>query len=347
MRDVLEEVTAWRRAGREVALATVTKVWGSAPRPLGARMALSTAGEIAGSVSNGCVEGAVVEEAQAVLATGVPKSLSFGVSDETAWSVGLSCGGEIEVFVERLGPALFEPLAAALAEDRLVVAVTVLSGEQAGRRLLAFPDGRREADVEPGPLAEALDRLAAEGLADLTSKRVAITTTGGSCDALVEVFLPPPQLVLVGAAHVAIPLVALARVLGFRTVVVDPRRAFATPERFPHADRLLVEWPAEAFAGLNLHESTAVALLSHDLKLDVAALIALAGKPVRYLGALGSKKTHAKRVAAATEAGLPSGEVARLHAPIGLDLGGRQPEEIALSILAEIVAVFHGRGGQA
>ncbi|HEX4955115.1 MAG TPA: XdhC family protein [Thermoanaerobaculia bacterium] len=343
MRDVLEAVTAWRQAGREVALGTVTRVWGSAPRPLGSRMALSSAGEIAGSVSNGCVEGAVVEEAQGVLATGVPKSLAFGVSDETAWSVGLSCGGEIEVFVEKLGGELFEPLVAALTEDRLVVAVTVLSGGQVGRRLLAFPDGRRATDLASGPLADALEGLAVEALSGLVSKRVAVTTADGSCDALVEVLLPPPQLVLVGAAHVAIPLISLARVLGFRTVVVDPRRAFATPERFPHADRLLVEWPAEAFAGLNLHQATAVALLSHDLKLDVAALVALAGQPVRYLGALGSKKTHAKRVAAAREAGVAAEELARLHAPIGLDLGGRQPEEIALAALAEIVAVFHGR----
>jgi xanthine dehydrogenase accessory factor len=322
MREIAADVALWLAAGRAVAVATVVKVWGSAPRPPGSKMALTADGGLAGSVSGGCVEGAVIEAAAEVLATGVPRRLAFGVSDETAWSVGLSCGGEIEILLERVRAedtpgspgGLFREALEAVQARRLTGLLTQLSEPALG--------ARRRLSRDEAAACLAGEAPASEGFLDL---------------------LPPPKkLVLVGAVHAAIPLVTLARALGFETIVVDPRGAFATPERFAHADRLLRAWPEEAFAELELDESTAVALLSHDLKLDLPALRLALARPVRYVGALGSKKTHAKRVVAMREAGLGEEAIARLRAPIGLDLGGRSPEEIALAVLAEIVAVWNG-----
>lgn len=343
MREVLSAIEQWRSDGRAAALATVVKVYGSAPRPLGARMAVSSAKEIAGSVSGGCVEGAVVSEALKALESGQPKLIPFGISDERAWSVGLSCGGEIEVFVEPLSnPELLIQLNESLARERSCVLCTGLQGDLAGKSLLVWPDGSEPAGEIAGAEREALVSTALDCLKSQRCSRVALQTERGDLDFLIEPFPPLPRLIVIGAVHAAESLVSYARILGFRTWVVDPRSAFASPERFGHADRLISDWPDRALKPENFHESTYVAVLSHDDKLDNPALKMALGSPCRYIGVLGSKKTQAKRRAALLEMGVPESALNRLHAPIGLNLGGRRPEEIALSIAAEIIAVRYG-----
>jgi xanthine dehydrogenase accessory factor len=349
MRDVLGEIERLRREGQGVALATVVEVWGSAPRPVGSRMVVSSAGEMAGSVSGGCVEGAVFEEARQVLAGGGPRLVRYGVTNERAWEVGLSCGGEIEIFVEPLEPAgaraeVFRRLKDALEADRLAILATVLSGPGAGRQLLVEPGGASLGDLGSAGLDEQVRSRVTELVSSLRSAKVALPAGSETVEVFLEVHAPRPQLVVVGAVHVAIPLVSLARALGFRTVVIDPRGTFATRERFPHVDRLCVEWPEEAFRDVRLDQGTYVAALSHDPRIDVPALRLALRSPARYVGALGSRKTQAKRAAALEREGVPPEAIARIHSPIGLDLGGRRAEEIALAVMAEVVAVSHGIG---
>lgn len=351
MRDVLPQIDAWlagdEAAERRIAIATVVKVWGSAPRPPGAKMAVNAAGGIAGSVSGGCVEGAVVQEAESVLEGGQPKLVSFGVSDDDAFAVGLPCGGTIEVFVEPLGDEedAEARLRRRVAESRITGRAVVLGGDAFGRQALLEPgagaDGgapRLRGSLGAPELDDAARRAAAGAFRDFACRRLELERG----DLFVEVHPPPKRLVIVGAVHAAVHLVTLARVAGFETIVVDPRSAFATEERFGHADRLVREWPAEALEDLGVDENTYVALLSHDLKLDVPAL-EVALPRARYVGALGSSRTHGKRLERLAAAGVDGPIVERIHNPIGLDLGGRRAEEIAVSVLAEIVAVSHGK----
>lgn len=352
MREFLDSVARWRADGKRVTLATVVSTWGSAPRQPGAVMAVSSERDLAGSVSGGCVEGAVIEAAGEVLAAGEPRLLHFGVSDEEAWAVGLSCGGKIDVFVEPLretgeGAELHERLAEGLAADDLLAQATVLSGAGIGRGLLIWPDGRTVGGLASGALESRAAEIAAELFPVFGSRRASVEVDGDEVDLFVHVHAPRPQLVVVGGGHVSEHLVRLAAELGFHTVVIDPRAPFATPERFAAADRLIQEWPQRALAELDLHEGTSVAVLSHDMKLDVPALEAALAGEVRYVGALGSKKTQARRAAALREAGVPEERIARIHSPIGLDLGGRRPDEIALAIVAEIVAARHGKASDA
>lgn len=341
MHEFLPTLMQWQREGKSIALATVVHVWGSAPRPIGSKMAVSSAGDLAGSVSGGCVEGAVFEAASEVMKTGSPRLLRFGVSDEVAWSVGLSCGGEIEVYVEPFAPA--PSLLDALSHDRTVVLATVVAGPGLGRQLLLDPDGVQLAGDLGGTSVNAQAQVHASALLPAFGCGKAVATTpSGPVTLFVETLGPRPQLVVVGAVHVAIPLVHMAGLLGFRTVVIDPRPVFATSARFSHADVLLAEWPDEAFTKVALHDRTAIAVLSHDLKIDVPALVQAFRHRLVYIGALGSKKTQAKRRAALLEAGVGDDEIARVRSPIGLDLGGRRAEEVALAIMAEIVAVTNG-----
>lgn len=352
MRDLIDDIDRWRTDGKGVALATVVSVWGSAPRPPGSVMAISDTGNMAGSVSSGCVEGAVVEEARGVLADGRPKLLTFGVSDETAWSVGLSCGGEIQVLVESwdrretngVGPAL----RTCLHEDRAALVATVVGGDaqagiEVGAQRWVDDRGTLVGTLGNASLDAELDARAASFLA--AQKSVRWTPEGApSADVFVAVHAPRRSLFVIGAVHVAIPLVHFAKTLGMQTVVVDPRTAFATHERFAHADVLDTRWPGEALEAAGLTAGSHVAALSHDLKLDVPALAAALRSRARYIGALGSRKTHAKRVEALREQGFDDADLGRIHNPIGLPLGGRRAEEIAVSIIAEIVAVQHGGG---
>lgn len=365
MREVLSEIEGWFDEDRRVAVATVVDVWGSAPRRPGAKMAISSEREIAGSVSGGCVEGAVVAEAETVIETGRPKLLTFGVADEDAWEVGLSCGGTIRVLVEPVDSEsdVWRRLEEVLDAERVAVRVVGLAGDALGKELLVCfgaegedaEDIGRDAETTTGSLgSEALDRAALaaarEARQSFASGSRILTPDGGpeeeGVEVLIEAHTPRPCLILVGAVHVAVHLVHYARELGFATYVVDPRSAFATKERFRHADGLLVAWPEDALPRLGLHENTYLAVLSHDPKIDLPALELALMSPVRYLGALGSKKTHARRVAALREKGFDDERIGRIHAPIGLELGGRRPAEIALAVAAQMVAVAHGADGR-
>jgi xanthine dehydrogenase accessory factor len=335
MRDILDDVERWVSEGKAVATATVLETWGSAPRPAGGKMAVNADGGISGSVSGGCVENAVVEAARRTIATGVPQRLKFGIADDTAWGVGLACGGSIEVFVERLPSELFPELRDALRQERPAAVATVVAGtsERLGKKVAVFSDGRVVGDA--GPYAADAARAALAGGA---SRRI---PSDGE-ELFVDVLAPSAKLVIVGGVHIAVSLVTLAKAVGYRTILVDPREAFGNAGRFPHVDRIVNAWPDRGLAETGVHAGTAIAVLTHDPKLDDPAILAALRSPAFYVGALGSQRTQEKRRKRLLEAGATEQELARLHGPIGLPLGGRSPEEIAMAIMAEIVAVRHG-----
>jgi xanthine dehydrogenase accessory factor len=301
-------------------------------------MAVRDDGLIAGSVSGGCVESAVVEASADVVRTGVSRLLEFGVSDETAWAVGLACGGKIKVYVERRSE-LQDAFADRWKRGQAAAMVTLVSGAPGvlGGQMIVDTDGRAV-----GSLGGLLELARAEAVAALSQGASRLVPMDGA-EVFIDVSLPPTTLVVVGGVHIAVALTSLARELGYRTIVVDPRPAFGNSERFPHVDRILASWPDEAMGQIGLGPSTAVAVLTHDPKLDDPALRESLPSTAFYVGALGSKATQAKRKKRLLEAGLSEAQVARLHAPIGLDLGGRSPEEVALAVLAQVVAVRHGR----
>lgn len=340
MRDLLPHIDRWRGQGQQVAAATLVQIYGSAPQPLGARMVVSAGGEMAGSVSGGCVEGALVQEALDVLATQRARLVEYGIADELAQSVGLACGGQIAVYVEpwRSDNTLVAAYEQALRDAAMVALITVVRGPHTGRQLLierSKPPQGTLGDAELDGLAVA---RAAALLARQQSELVPLDTTEGPSAIFIDVQPPPPKLILVGAVHIAIPLITFAKVLGFHTTVLDARAAFATPARFAHADRLQLGWPADALPGLGVDESTYIVVLTHDEKIDDPALFYACRSPARYVGALGSRRTHAQRVARLCAQGLIEAEVSRIHAPIGVDIGARKPEEIAVAIAAELVA---------
>lgn len=324
---VLEAARRWQRESGGAALATVIATWGSSPRPLGSQLAVSGDGRFLGSVSGGCVEGAVVSLAKEVVAQGAPRRAEFGVSDEEAWSVGLPCGGRIEVYVERAGgPALSaSTLARLLGACRGQEPVARVTELASGAESLVAPDGR----ASGAALSERAYTAAAEAL---RRDKPALIEDGRL---FVRPYNPPARLVIVGATHIAQSLAPMARLAGYGVVIVDPRRAFAAPERFPGFP-LLVAWPEEAFAGIGLDGRTAVVTLAHDPKLDDATLkLALAG-PSFYVGALGSRRNQEKRRERLRAAGVDEEALKRIHGPVGLAIGALSPAEIAVSILAEI-----------
>ncbi len=330
MRDILPDLERWNGEGRPIALATVVETWGSAPRPPGGKMAATADGRIAGSVSGGCVENAVVEAGKKTLSSGKAQLLHFGVSDDTAWSVGLACGGSLDVFVEKLDPAFFTSVRDALAAQKSVAVATVIRGP-------AAEVGRKLALVEDETTVGSIDDAAAAEVRAALSARASRRVTLGERELFVDVILPAPRLVIVGGVHIAVSLVTLAKALGFRTILVDPRESFGNAKRFPHAAEIVNEWPDKALERLSPDASTAVAVLTHDPKLDDPALLASLPGRAFYVGALGSKRTQEKRRSRLLAAGLPEAALARLRGPIGLPLGGRSPEEIALAILAQVV----------
>ena len=336
MRDLLPDIDTWRAENKSIALATVIQTWGSSPRRPGAKMALTPEGNITGSVSGGCVEGAVFDTGLDVLKSNRPQLLHFGVADETAWEVGLACGGSIDIFVKPLDMEIFSPLRATLVDETSAVLVTVVRGpdELLGREMLVREDGQVTGTVED-PLNEQVEDLARETLARGGSRRALLNE---DVEVFVEVISPPPTLIAVGGVHITVALMALAKTLGYRTVVVDPRSAFGNETRFPYVDQLIQSWPQEAFQRIPINRSTAVAMLTHDPKLDDPALKIALPSAAFYVGALGSKTTQAKRRQRLLEDGLTQGQLDRLHGPIGLEIGAGTPEEIAISIMAEIVA---------
>ncbi len=323
--DVLATAASWRAGGRDVALATVVGTWGSSPRAAGSHMAVAGDGAFVGSVSGGCVEAAVVEAALEVIRTGECRSLSFGVNDETAWEVGLACGGQVAIHVDPVRDALLPELLRALERKRAAVVATRLDG---GEQELLFP---LEADAEARSGAWPVDAARRALLDDLPA-----TVSDASGEVFLRPYNPPVRLVVVGAVHIAAPLARMAATTGLEVHLVDPRTAFATDERFPGL-HLVRAWPRKALEELRPDHRTAVVTLTHDAKLDDPALVAALATPAFYIGALGSRRTHAKRLARLREQGVAEDAVARIRAPVGLDIGARTPAEIALSILAELV----------
>jgi xanthine dehydrogenase accessory factor len=286
------------------------------------------------------VEGAVVQEALAVLASGRPRLVEYGIADELAVSVGLACGGTIGVWIEPLRPT---PFVEAVRAARLAAQVTVLKGSNCGAAMTILGDGTVAGSLGDGKLDGEARAFALQAMASQRAERLTVAAEYDTVELFVDVEAPPPKLIVVGAVHIAIPLVTFARVLGFHTIVLDARTAFATPERFGHADVLRTGWPADVLPELDVDEASYFVVLTHDAKIDDPALLFACRSPARYIGALGSRRTHADRVARLKEAGLTDAEVARIRAPIGLDIGARRPEEIAIAIMAEIVAAANGK----
>jgi xanthine dehydrogenase accessory factor len=336
MRDILSDLDRWHEDNKSIALATVIQTWGSSPRAAGAKMALTPDGKITGSVSGGCVEGAVLEAGVETLKTNKPQLLHFGVADETAWDVGLACGGSIDIFVKPLDAEFFKALRSMFVEEHPAVIVTVVRGpdELLGREMIVQDDGK-----VIGTLGVNLDKsalnLARETLGQGESRREQLNDF---TEVFLEVILPPPTLIAVGGVHITIALMALAKTLGYRTIVIDPRSAFGNFERFPNVDQLIQAWPDEAFQQIPITRSTAIAMLTHDPKLDDPALKIALPSSAFYVGALGSRTTQAKRRQRLLDEGLSETQLNRLRGPIGLEIEARTPEEIAISIMAEIVA---------
>ena len=327
MEEILREVDEWLAAGDDVAVATVVGVHRSAPRPPGAKMAFSSSGRMAGAVSGGCVEGAVVEAAQEVIAGGPPRLLHFGIADEDAWDVGLPCGGEIDVWVERYEAG---PFADAARGGERAAQVTRLTD---GAKLFVHADG-----ATSGDLGDAA-RAAAEELMWLERSEV-------RGELFVDVVFPAPRLFVFGAVDFAAALCTAARFAGWRPYVVDPRGFFARPDRFPAAEEVVAAWPDEAVAKLGgIDRATWVAVLTHDPKLDDAALSIALRSEAAYIGAMGSRRANEKRTERLLAAGFADADLDRVAQPIGLDVGGVTAEETAISIVAEMVAVRLGRRG--
>lgn len=343
MRELLEQYDSWRAEGLAVGRAVVIRTYGSAPRQEGSVLLVAEDGRMIGSVSGGCVEGAAAEAVAEARRTGHASVIRYGISDDLAWSVGLACGGIIDVFVQPGVP------------DAVLAAARAQSGAAGGDAARATGLGTTIAtdlpvDTPPPPADRpgaglpadtSLDALRAEALAAGRSRTVELADR----TVFIESFPARPRLVVVGATEIARSLVGLAGALGYERIVIDARASFATAERFPDVERLIVDWPEDAFAAIDLGPNDAVAILSHDPKFDEPAILDAFRRGARYVGAVGSRKTQADRSRRLAEAGLSEEQLAGLHGPIGLDLGGREPSETALAILAEIVAARRGGSG--
>lgn len=320
--DQIPEIAlAWHRAGRGAVLATVVETWGSAPRQPGSQLVIDASGAIMGSVSGGCVEGAVITEALEALEDGRSRVLTFGVSDETAFAVGLACGGTIRVLVE--------PVGIGLTEDLLAELVAARAARQP--RVYAVHLGRWERRL----VGLAYDPLTQAAAVRLRSDRSGLEEG----DWFLAVHNPGLRMVIVGAVHIAQALAPMARACGYEVTLIDPRETFGAAARFP-GERILDEWPDAALASLGPDARTAVVTLTHDTKLDDPAIRAALASDVFYLGCLGSTRTHAKRLDRLRAAGVPDAQLARIHAPVGLDIGAKTPAEIAVSVLAQITQVL-------
>ncbi|WP_329114274.1 XdhC/CoxI family protein [Streptomyces sp. NBC_01353] len=352
MLDIAEELHRWVEQGREFAVATVVAVGGSAPRQPGAALAVDSDGTAIGSVSGGCVEGAVYELCQQALENGETVVERFGYSDEDAFAVGLTCGGVIDILVTPVRGGVFPAALAAAVSGEAAALARIVSGptDLMGRALLVHPDGTYEGGLGGHP---ELDRTAAgEALAMLDAGRtgtVEIGADGSRCGQpltlLVESSVPAPRMIVFGAIDFASALVRVGKFLGYHVTVCDARPVFATPARFPEADEIVVDWPHRYLESTEVDGRTVLCVLTHDAKFDVPLLEAALKLPVAYVGAMGSRRTHEDRNKRLREVGVTELELARLRSPIGLDLGARTPEETALSIAAEIVAGRRGGSG--
>ena len=337
MRELLDQYDAWRAEGVQVGRAVVIRTYGSAPRQEGSVLLVTEDGRMVGSVSGGCVEGASAEAVAEARRSGVASVIRYGISDDLAWSVGLACGGTLDVLVEPTVP-----------DDVLAAARATMNGTgtNLGTTVVTElpPDTPLPAMDRPGAATAegaTLDSLRRDALLSGRSRTVRVDDRW----LFIEAFPARPRLVIVGATEVARSLVGLAGALGYERIVIDARAAFATPERFPGVERLMTDWPDDAFDAIQLGPNDAVAVLSHDPKFDEPAIQEAIRRGARYVGAIGSRKTQADRRQRLLEAGVTEEQLGYLHGPIGLDLGGREPAETALAILAEIVAARRGGTG--
>jgi xanthine dehydrogenase accessory factor len=349
MRDILDEITGWYDSGQPFALATVTRTWSSSPRPIGAAMAVSAAGEVVGSVSGGCVEGALYEASLEVLATGIPQRVTYGVSDDDAFEVGLTCGGIIEVFIQVVDAERFPEftqIVSATKTDQPIGIATVVSGsDDVGKRIVFNADsvsgGLGNSQLEESVVADA------RGLLEQGRTRALMFGPNGErrmddvC-VFVESYSPAPRMIVFGAIDFAAAVARIGKFLGYYVVVCDARPIFATKKRFPDADEIVVMWPHKYLQTIEVNERTALCVLTHDPKFDVPLLELALRTNAGYIGAMGSRKTHNDRLERLREIGLSEAEISRLRSPIGLDLGARTPEETAVSIAAEIIADLWG-----
>jgi xanthine dehydrogenase accessory factor len=330
VRDILPIVERWAAAGTRAAAATVVATERSAPRGPGAVLAVSERGEVAGSVTGGCVEPAVFEEAREVLAGGPPRLKTYGIADEEAFEVGLACGGTVHIFVEPLDPLLVASLGEAVRAERPVAYVTAIRGGELGGAHLVGTD------EAPGRFADArAQELLSRGETGV------IELDGG--ETFVSSFAPRPHMYVFGAIDHASALAGVGRFLGYRVTVVDARAAFVTPERFPDVDELVVDWPDRFLERAPVDERTAICVLTHDHKFDVPALKVALESPAGYIGAMGSRKTSADRAERLRAEGMTDEQLARIHAPIGLGIGAQTPAEVAIAIAAELVKSMRER----
>src|ERR671938_903808 len=338
MKDLLPDIERWREAGKKVAIATVVQAYGSAPRRVGAKMAISEDGEFAGSVSGGCVENDVVEHARQVLEENQARLVPYGITDDMAFNVGLACGGRIEGFIQ--------PFGRAFPTEKPVAFAYTIAGPSVGSGLLAWEFGKHRGSLGRGD--EFDDRVAKDAIATLREgqpRQIRYDDApGGPLRVFVDTYPAPPTIVIFGGVHIGVALCHLAKAVGgFRVVVVDARGVWATPERFPQADEIHVQRAEDYLAEHPLGSNAYVAVLSHDPKLDDPALIGALPSPARFVGAIGSPKTQRERRARLAAAGLTEEQIGSLYGPVGLDLGAQSPEEIALAILAQMVQAKNGK----
>lgn len=354
MKEVAAEIVAWAEAGTLAAVAKVVDVQGSGPRAVGAAMALSTEGEVIGSVSGGCVETAVVEQSQAAAASGRARIATFGFSDDEAFSVGLTCGGRLEILITPGAPPAVVEACQAVQAARPIALATVLSeGGQGlgslGATLAVHPDGTSLGSLGSVGLDHAVvsDALAALRRGGGSTRHYGRDgqALGGEVSVLIEAYTLPPTMVIFGAVDFSAALASSAKLLGYSVVVCDARAAFATRRRFPMADEVVVDWPDRYLASIggSLGPRDAICVLTHDAKFDLPALVAALNTTVGYIGAMGSRSTHDQRLVRLQKAGVAEGDLDRVMSPIGLDIGARTPEETAISICAEIIAQRSGR----
>jgi xanthine dehydrogenase accessory factor len=321
VRDVLETLERWAADGTPVAIATVVGTERSAPREPGAVLAVSEKGDVAGSVTGGCVEPAVYGEARDVLAGGEPRLKTYGIADDEAFEVGLPCGGTVHIFVDRLDPELVKPIADAVREERPIALEVAIAGEDAGAKRLVGPG-------DEGPAADLLAR-GETGIVETPEGQIFVSS-----------FAPRPSMYVFGAVDHAAAVASVGRFLGYRVTVCDARAKFVTPERFPDVDELVVEWPDKFLERAPVDERTVICVLTHDHKFDVPALKVALRSPAGYVGAMGARRTNEDRAERLRAEGVPEEDIARIHAPIGLKIGSRTPEEVAVAIAAEIVQVM-------
>ncbi|MEI7778114.1 MAG: XdhC/CoxI family protein [Actinomycetes bacterium] len=353
MREILAVANAALERHEAVAMGTVVRTWNSAPRPAGSAMLVTAVGEAVGSVSGGCVEAAVYELGMATLASGTPVFESFGISDPDAFAVGLTCGGTLEIFVELVSTATWPELpgiVASLAGGYPVAVATIVRGPVGvGRHIVVRADGFQGGLGTPrldDTVAADARGLLASGATGFLHYGSAGERLGDELEIFVASFAPAPQLVIFGAVDFAGALCTVGKLLGYHVTIVDAREVFATKKRFPQADAVVVDWPHRWLENQQLDASAAICVLTHDPKFDVPALTAALRTNASYIGAMGSRKTHDDRLARLREVGLGEDQIARIHSPIGLDLGARTPGETAVSIAAEMIGARWGGTGK-